>query len=135
MKKLLPIYGHIFPLHSILFDGTNKNAFAKSITLSQKFQDYHCSLFLKNSGIISIVNEFSNMAEIYRRIVTELKIEITNRREILRCSHSGSKVTLCFTKTHLSNFLIPVNSIPEFKTDNSIPGLISMVKNKFQNTF
>lgn len=135
MKKLLPIYGPIFPLHFTLFNGINKNALAKSITLSQKFQDFNFSLFFKKSGIIPVVNEFSIMAEKYRQIVAELKIDVTNQREILRCNHSESKDTLCLTKTHQSNFLIPANSIPEHITNNSRPGIISMVKNKFQNTF
>ena len=135
MKKLLAIYRHIFPLHFTPFNGTNKNTFAKSITLSQKFQDLNFSLFFKNSGINTAVNEFSIMAEKYFRSVTEIKITGLNRRGILSYNHSGSKDTFRLFKTQLSNFPLPVISIPEYKSNNSIPGTMSMIKNKFQNTF
>jgi hypothetical protein len=135
MKKLLDIYGYIFPLHFTPFNGTNKYAFAKSINLSKKFQDLNFSLFVKNSGIIPVVNELSILAEKYRRSVTELKIAGMNRREILQYNHSGSKDTLRLIKTHLSNFPIPVISIPEYKSNNSIPGTMSSIKNIYQNTF
>ena len=135
MKKLLAIYGHLFPLHFTPISGTNKYAFSKSINLSKKFQNLNFSLFVKNSGIIPVVYELSIMAEKFRRTVTELKIAGMNRREILHYNHSGSKDTLRLIKTHLSNFPIPVISIPEYKSNNSIPGTMSLFRNKYQNTF
>gem|GEM_PF-6791876 len=132
---MLPIYGHIYPLNITPFNGISKNAFAKSISLSQKFQNLNFSLFVKNAGIIPVINELSIMAEKYRRTITELKIAGMNRREILCYNHSGSKGTLRLIKTSLSNFPVPIISIPEYKSNNSIPDAMSIIKNKFQNTF
>ena len=135
MKKLLPIFGHIFPLNITPFNGLSKIASAKSITLSQKFQKINFSHFFKNSGIIPVDIEFSNLAEIFRRTVTELKIARINRKEILRFNHSVSNDNFCLTKTQLTNFTVPAISIPGYKKNNSIPGTMIIFRNKYQNTF
>jgi hypothetical protein len=135
MKKLFTIFGHIYPLNITPINGISKNAFAKSITLSQKFQKINISLFFKNSGIIPVVYEFCTLAEKIHNTVSELKIAGINRMDTYRCNHAYSNYTLRFTKTHLLKFTIPAISITEYKTNNSIPGTINMFRNKYQNTF
>lgn len=142
MKKLLPIYGQIYPLHFTLFNGTNKNTSVKSICLSQDFHDLNFSLSDKNTGINSTlpitfqgisgntpnnilfvrsipfpeVNEFNIMPGKYSRPVSEIKYAVMNRKEIFPNNQSGSINNIHCTSTSLAKLSTTEIYITEYRS-------------------
>jgi hypothetical protein len=161
MKKLLPIYGHIFPLHFTPFDGTNSNANAKSITLSQKFKDLNFSICLNKTGINSTTtftllrilvstqkdihfvqslpfSEMNGLSIIREKSIAPasvLSIESVNRRKIFRNNRCGTTNTTFRFKTWPANFQTPGINTAAYINKYSTPGKMNIFRYNNQNTF
>jgi len=161
MKKLLPIYGHIFPLHFTPFNGRNNNASAKSITLSQKFQDLNFSNCLNKTGINSTlpftlpgisgntqndillvqslpfsgVNELGITPEDYSTPVSVLWIEAVNSRKVFRKNQSASTNTNHRFETRRVNLAKPGINAGAYRYKNSTLSTMSIFRYNHQNTF